>query len=115
MLQKWKSTINIPVVPDATSVEERERAVERRGDRESDGNRQAAASFERRAETREAERRRVDSSGSSLQASSGTAGGRRKGGGVELKMKKMEEEEKGVESGGAVELIRDSAELLKKK
>jgi hypothetical protein len=29
-------------------------------------------------------------------------------------MKKMEEE-KGLESGGVVELIRDSAELLKKK
>jgi hypothetical protein len=44
----------------------RERAVERRGDRESDGSRQAATSVEQRAETREAERESVDSSGSSL-------------------------------------------------
>lgn len=68
-------TINIPAVP--TSVEERERAAERRGE-----GWQSAASAERRAETREAERESVDSSGSSLQASSGTEGGRRGGGGA---------------------------------
>jgi len=54
MLQKWKSTINIPAEQDATSVEEREQQQQRDGETEramAVGNRQLAPSGEQRLET----------------------------------------------------------------